>query len=1334
MKKPVILIVLLLALIIPLGLLGLANSETGSRWLLQQFLSRLPAQVSVASIEGRLLDGIQLAELRYQSDTETIAIKNMVFSWQPSALFSGTLKIVDVSLNGLEVSLGERKDQTGSSFDFDAELGLPLQLIIENFLLTNAQLNLAGQTYQLEKLQFSALTNNGLLKITSLAINGQGVDAALQGQIAIGKGFPFSLNTSWKVNAEKNGLWQGTTLINGDVHKLFIDNQLATPFKVALKGSVEDLLSAPRIALRGDWQNLVWPIVGVTPQVQSKQGYVEMAGLLDDYQLMIAGQLNQQYLSEASLFFNGKGSMAAMTINKLELKSTTGQFQLAGNVNWQDAPAFDLTANGQDFNPGILVPELPGRLTFSTHLQGKMAANALQLDADISKLSGQLSGFPVSANGKLLLNGDQLKVDALRMASGVNKLAVDGTLGQAQASLKIVIDMPNLATLWPNLGGSLQGDGQLEGAWKNPTVKFQAKAKRLHFAAHSVEQLGLDIDYHPEANKVSEIQVSASTVKTGDVVLSKVLLEGQGTAAKHSFKADIDSLQGSLSAALTGSLNGNKWTGEFSKLDVDSLDGGRWRLKKNMGLTVDNIHSGFDVAFDEGCLVQNSASLCMRGQYPANGNLSFNLKATALPSKLMKAYLPEQIGLQAVINGEADIQRQKGVFSGSYAFNMPPSIINIRHQKNQSEIALGASSISGKIKGESISTNFDMALVGRDYCRGQIQINLGKSQAISGQILASVAEFAVIEPFVPGVSGLKGHLKADLNLLGTVKKPFINGELDLAEGAVDTEQTGLRDINFHFVALGDNSNRIQIRGSATLMPIKLKSSEPLNIKGAITVDADIRQQKDSYAGNYRLAFSPNTSISLKVKDSNAQMPLDGSSLSGEINGDLVSADLNVALAGQDYLRGQLQINTGKSQALSGQIAVAINKFGLLEVFVPQLSGVKGLLKSDLTVGGTLQKPQVNGVIDFSQGAVDVIGLGLNIRDISFQALAAVDNPERIQIKGSAKSGEGAVKLDGFADLRAVSDWPVELMLTGENFEVAKIPEAQIAVSPDLKIAFADGVGRLSGQLKVPKAIMVIKQLPENAVQVSSDEVIVGQEKAAEKITTGPAIETNVEVELGKQVSFSGQGLQTNLQGKLKITQTGGKMAMQGNVDMIKASYKRFGQDLTVRKGRFLFNGPVDNPWVDVEAIRLSKSKKVTAILSLSGPLQKPQTTITSEPSLPESEALAYLVSGGPLNQVSQSEGNMIAGAAISYGAGQLSWISEKFGIDALDVEQGETLQDTLLTAGQYLTPEFYVGAKVGLFNKQAILVLKHKITDKITVETQTGKSQRIKLNYEFDTN
>jgi len=65
---------------------------------------------------------------------------------------------------------------------------------------------------------------------------------------------------------------------------------------------------------------------------------------------------------------------------------------------------------------------------------------------------------------------------------------------------------------------------------------------------------------------------------------------------------------------------------------------------------------------------------------------------------------------------------------------------------------------------------------------------------------------------------------------------------------------------------------------------------------------------------------------------------------------------------------------------------------------------------------------------------------------------------------------------------------------------------------------------------------------------------------------------------------------------------------------------------------------------------------------LTGSLEKPQTQISSEPALPESEALAYLIVGRPLSQVSQSEGNMLASAAISYGAGQalglpINWVS-----------------------------------------------------------------------------
>ena len=402
---------------------------------------------------------------------------------------------------------------------------------------------------------------------------------------------------------------------------------------MVLKGNLDDLQTTPRINTRADWSKVVWPITGATPQLKSEQGTIELAGLLDDYKITLNGQLTQQYLPEASLSFNGKGSQNALSIEKLELKSKTGLFQIDGNVSWQDSPAFDLTATGQNFNPAILLPEMPGSLTFSSHLKGKLDAKALQLDADINKLSGQLRGNPVSANGKLVLNGDQLKVDALRINSGTNKIAVNGTMGQEQAALDVSIDTPALDAFWPTLGGSLKGEGQLQGTWKNPTVKFQAKGKRLRFAEHSAGQLAINIDYSPDTKKTSRILLSASAIKSGAVQIDSVQVDGLGTLAQHSFKADINSVYGDLSTALTGSLKAGNWKGDFSKLDLNSRDLGLWQLKRNLAVSVIQRPSGVDVALDEACLVQKAASICTHGRYLANGDLNFALKAICITHK-----------------------------------------------------------------------------------------------------------------------------------------------------------------------------------------------------------------------------------------------------------------------------------------------------------------------------------------------------------------------------------------------------------------------------------------------------------------------------------------------------------------------------------------------------------------------------------------------------------------------------------------------------------------------------------------------------------------------------
>jgi autotransporter translocation and assembly factor TamB len=1234
----------------------------------------------------------------------------------------------------LNINITKTKDEEKQPTDMDAGINLPIQLDIGNFLVTDVQFTNDGQMQTLDKLQLSVKTEGNQFKLLSLVIDSDTVNATAKGTVSLTKAFPISLQAEWRVNADKNGVWQGQglTTINGDLNKLLFDNQLASPFKLALKGQVEDVLKTPRIKAQGDWHDLAFPFATSPPQIQSEEGHFELEGLLTDYHLTVNGRLNQQYVPQALLSFYGKGGLDAMHINKLELKSKTGLFQLTGNASWGNVPEFDLTATGQQFNPAIIIADLPGNLTFSSHLKGKIDPKAIQITADIDKLSGQLRNQALNAKGKLALNGNQLKVDSFLAALGANKVTVDGLIGQTNGNLVFVMDMPTLNTLWPTLGGSLRGNGDLHGGWSNPTVKFDAEGKRLKFAEHSLNGLSINLDYHPDDQKISTINVSANAIKSGATQIDKLSIQGKGTPKRHGFNIDINSSKANVSTALTGSLTTNSWKGDISKLDVAAQDGKRWSLKDNMQLRVEKKPLGFDVALDEGCLVQQTALVCTQGFYLANGDLNLQLIAKAIPTALAKAYLPEQVSIESLINANVDIQRKKSLLNGSYRAATTPAQIFLSTKETKQEIRLGTSSLSGNINGDKVSADIGLNLVGRDYLQAKLLMDIGKTQAISGTISASIAEFSMIKPFAPQISDIKGLLKADLGLQGPIKKPLVSGHIDVTDGLADMGKMGLHDIDLHVVASNNRSNGIHIQGST--VPVVLNepdAPEKINLKTKINLDADLQIQ-DVLAGNFRLALPANTTISLKTQETKKEIVLGATLLSGRVNGDSLSADLEMALIGQDYLRAKLKMDMGKTQALSAQANASIREFAMLEPFVPQLSNIKGQLKADLTAKGTTKNPLVNGDVHLINGGVTIDKLGLSVHDINFQALASGDKTDAIQLKGSAKSGEGLVDLSGTISLLPESHYPVDLTLTGKDFEVAKIPEAQIAVSPDLKIALNDQQKQISGQLGVSKAIFKIQDIPENAVKVSEDEIILGEEKAEIITQAAPNINADIEVKLGKQVSFTGQGLQTNLVGSLKIIKTGAKMAMQGNVDMEKASYKRFGQDLTVRKGRFVFNGPADNPWLDVEAIRLSKSKKVTAILALTGSLKNPQTHISSEPSLPESEALAYLVTGGPLNQVSKTESNMLASAALSYGAGKVTWLADKLGIDEFKVEEGSTLQDTLLVMGQYLTPDFYVGTKVGMFNKQAALVLKHKLTDTINVETQAGTSQRIKLNYEFD--
>ncbi|MEQ1558625.1 MAG: translocation/assembly module TamB domain-containing protein [Methyloglobulus sp.] len=1327
-------------LAIPIVLIGLMATETGSHWLLARIFAVVPGEVTAKKIEGRLLDQLSLTDVTYKSDNDQVQINKLDFQWEPAQLFDSTLKIKYFYAAGITInSFGNKPDNQPKSNLADS-LNLPVLPEIDNLLLTNVQFQSGEFSQHINKLQLSTKTGQQRITLQSFDIDADMFTVTSKGSVVIAQDFPVDLNLNWTVKAGENGFWKGISVMNGDMKKLNIVHQQTSPFQLTLQGRVENVLLTPLLNLQGNWQKFVWPFAHSPPQIQSPQGQFTITGLVTDYNLNINGQLSQQYLPHANLVFDGKGSQNALTIKKMGIKSETGLFHLAGDLSWGNSPSFDLKASGEKFNPAILVAELPGSLTFNSRIDGQFGNKTRQVNADINRISGQLRQQPFNASGTLALLGEQLEVNGLKIESGSNKLSVNGKIDKTKGDLSLFFNMPKLTALWPTLAGNLVGNCHVDGGWDNPAIILSAQGKQLRFAEHKAETVILNVDYSPHKQKTSVVEFSAKAISSNNILVDTLKLDGQGTLKQHDFKLDLVSKKGNLNTALVGSLVASKWKAKLVELNLTEQNGKLWSLTKTVPIQIEKKSAGLDINIEEACLSQQAASLCSRAFLGANDDISFGLTAHSLPSALLQPFLPERSKLTTLLDAQIDLHRKNHALNGNYHLTTSPALLAIQNK----EFHMEASSLAGAIKGDNISANLDLHLAGNDSVFSRLMINIGKAQSVSGNITAAIADFSPLQAFVPQITDSKGQLSANLNVAGTITKPQIQGSIDLVDATVDTEQLGLRQLGFHATLNGNQGNenkrnRIRVDGSAVPVILKKNKDMSVDLKTVVNFNADVQQDSQStqsLTGDLQLTL-PTTTLAITSKQGELHnIVLTNSTVKGRLANETLVADMDIGLPEQDYLRGTLQMGIGKLNNLSGQATASIKDFKLIEALVPELNNVKGFLNANMAVTGTSQQPKINGKLHFNGGAVKIAKLGIGIRQIDLQATTRLLASDVIELRGSAQSGEGTIHLNGTVGLglqkSPQKNFPIDLLVTGKDFEVAKLPEAQIAVSPDLKIMTADGQIKITGELTVPKAILKIQDIPENAVNVSPDEIILGEEPPKTAKITAPDLYADVQIALGKQVNFSGQGLKSDLNGNLRVVKTGNKMNMQGSVSMANATYKSYGQNLTVRKGQFIFNGPADNPWLDVEAIRLSKDKKVTAILALNGSVQNPQTHLSSEPYLPESEVLAYLITGGPLSQIGKSDSDALASAALAYGADQASWLADALGISDFSVQQGSTLKDTLLVMGKYLTPDFYMGAKVGMFNKQAVLVLKHKLIDNVNIETQAGTSQRIKMNYEFD--
>nr|MCH9697855.1 translocation/assembly module TamB domain-containing protein [Gammaproteobacteria bacterium] len=502
--------------------------------------------------------------------------------------------------------------------------------------------------------------------------------------------------------------------------------------------------------------------------------------------------------------------------------------------------------------------------------------------------------------------------------------------------------------------------------------------------------------------------------------------------------------------------------------------------------------------------------------------------------------------------------------------------------------------------------------------------------------------------------------------------------------------------------------------------------------GTLSANAELISRNKNLSADLKATIDDASFLLTDDDQVNHQISFRTDKLQIQYHGDQLKSQVELDVGGHDSIQAEITAGEGNAtgvRQLSGKLNARIKDMRFIDGLVADIRQLQGQLIADLEIGGTSGQPILNGTAKWQNGQLEITRLGSTFTDINVLVNNDVKDQQRLNLTTEIKSGEGQLSAHGYLDLDAAHQFPLQFKLNGENFQISRLPEAEVEISPNLTLNKHDDLIDITGLIKIDSAKIEIKTLPESAIQPSEDEVIITSNQPEPKKAKASQLNTNIAIDFGGSTHFSGFGLKTRMAGKLDYVTKKDKQRMQGRAEMRDATYRSYGQDLTIRKGEFLFNGPTDNPWLNIEAIRKATNDNVTAILGVSGPLKSPKTRIFSEPSLPESEALAYLVTGKSLKNASKSEGSTVANAALNYGVGELSWLSDQLGIDEFEFEQSEKIADSAIRLGQYLNPDLYVGVSVGLFASKYAVNIRYRLSEHFNLSTRAGDTQRIELQY-----
>lgn len=529
-----------------------------------------------------------------------------------------------------------------------------------------------------------------------------------------------------------------------------------------------------------------------------------------------------------------------------------------------------------------------------------------------------------------------------------------------------------------------------------------------------------------------------------------------------------------------------------------------------------------------------------------------------------------------------------------------------------------------------------------------------------------------------------------------------------------------------------NLNRFDLAMLKPFMPDATQASGTFSGKADVSWDATkegLPQGEVTLAGR-------NVKVTQVVNDAPLPVAFETLNLNAKLQNNRADLGWLIRLTNNGQFDGQVQVTDPQGRRnLGGNVNIRNFSLAMANAIFTRGEKAAGTLNANLRLGGNLQSPQLFGQMQLN--GVDVEGNFMPF-DMQPSQLAMNFNGTTSTLQGVVRTRRGQINLSGDADWSQINNWRARVAAQGSNVRITVPPMVRLDVSPDLVFEATPTLFTLDGRVDVPWARIVVHDLPESAVGTSSDEVMLNADLKPEKPKSAAIpINSNLIVHVGNNVRMDAFGLKARLTGDLKVTQDQQGLGLNGQINIPEGRYHAYGQDLIVRKGELIFSGPVDQPLLNIEAIRNPDATEndVTAGVRITGTADEPKAEIFSDPAMSQQEALSYLLRGQGLES-GQSDSAAMTSALVGLGVAQsgqvVGKIGETFGVSNLALDTEGVGDSSQVVVSGYVLPGLQVKYGVGIFDSLATLTLRYRLMPKLYLEAVSGLDQALDLLYQFE--